>query len=91
MNSWLIDGTGLLGAALVVLAYCMLQLERLDPRGLAYNVINLVGAAGLVFSLCFNFNLASFIIEIFWIAASLLGLFKLWQRRNGEQQPGTEG
>lgn len=81
MQTWIIDATGMLGTVLVVLAYCLLQLERTDPRGLSYNVINLVGAVCLLFSLCFNFNLASFVIELFWIAASLVGLFKYLRRQ----------
>ena len=35
----------------------------------------------LLFSLLFIFNLASFVIELFWIGASLIGLWKLYQRR----------
>jgi hypothetical protein len=83
MDNWLIDAIGMLGTFLVVMAYCLLQLDRTDPRGLSYNLINLVGAALLLLSLCFNFNLASFVIEIFWIAASLVGLWKYLQRRSG--------
>ncbi|MCB1697391.1 MAG: hypothetical protein KDI10_07520 [Halioglobus sp.] len=80
MANWLVDGIGMLGTLLVVLAYCLLQLERIDPRALPYNMINLVGAACLLLSLCFNFNLASFVIEIFWITASLVGLWKYYRR-----------
>lgn len=81
MDNWIIDAIGLLGALLVVLAYYMLQLERTLPQSLSYNLINLLGAALLLFSLCFNFNLASFVIELFWIGASLIGLWKYWRRR----------
>lgn len=82
MNSnWMIDAIGMLGTVMVVLAYYLLQLERTDPKGLAYNVINLVGAAFLLLSLCFNFNLASFVIEVFWIGASMIGLYRYWRRR----------
>lgn len=76
MTVWLADAVGMLGTFLVVLAYCLLQLERTDPRGLTYNLTNLLGATFLLVSLCFNFNLASFVIEVFWIAASLVGLWK---------------
>lgn len=76
----MIDAVGLMGAFLVVLAYYLLQLERVHPRSLSYNIINLVGAVLLLLSLCFNFNLASFVIEIFWIGASLIGLWKYWRR-----------
>ncbi len=81
MENWIIDAIGLLGTFLVVLAYYMLQLERTHAQSLSYNLINLSGAALLLFSLCFHFNLASFVIEIFWIGASLIGLWKYWRRR----------
>lgn len=81
MDSWLIDTIGMLGTILVVLAYFLLQLERTDPKGLAYNMLNLAGAVLLLFSLYFHFNLASFVIEIFWIAASLIGLVKYLRRQ----------
>jgi hypothetical protein len=51
MATWTTDAIGLLGSLLVVLAYYLLQLERTDPRGLAYNLINLVGAGCLLLSL----------------------------------------
>lgn len=80
-STWMIDAIGLLGTVMVVLAYSLLQLERTDPKGLTYNVINLVGAILLLLSLCFNFNLASFVIEVFWIGASMIGLYRYWRRR----------
>jgi len=86
MQPWIVDTIGMLGTFLVVLAFFLLQLERADPRGLGYNLINLCGALFLLFSLCFNFNLASFVIELFWITASLIGMWKYWQRRNDASQ-----
>jgi hypothetical protein len=82
MENWMIDTVGMLGTLLVVAAYYLLQLERADPKGLSYNIINLVGAALLLFSLCFHFNLASFVIEVFWIIASFIGLWKYWRRQS---------
>ena len=72
------------GTGLVVIAYYLLQLEKVDARSLRYNLMNFVGAVCLLISLCFNFNLASFVIELFWIGASLIGLWKLYRGRNGK-------
>jgi len=72
----LFDIVGMTGTFLVVGAFFMLQLGKATPTGLVYNMMNLSGAILLLISLCYNFNLASFVIEIFWIAASLIGLFK---------------
>ena len=80
MAPWIVDSIGMFGTFLVVLAFFLLQLERTDPKGLTYNLVNLFGALFLLVSLCFNFNLASFVIEIFWITASLIGLWKYLRR-----------
>lgn len=75
------DIVGMAGTFLVVLAFFLIQLEKLDPKGLKYNLFNLVGAILLLISLCINFNLASFVIEIFWISASVVGIYKYYSRK----------
>ena len=73
------DIVGMAGTSLVVGAFFLLQLNKVNPKGLLYNVMNLIGALFLLFSLCINFNLASFVIELFWIAASLIGLWQYYK------------
>lgn len=80
MIDLLFDIIGMSGTILVVGAFIFLQLEKLDPKSLQYNLINLSGAILLLISLCYNFNLASFVIELFWIAASIIGLFKYYKK-----------
>lgn len=75
----LFDVIGMTGTALVVGAFFMLQLGKAQPTGIVYNLMNLSGAILLLISLCYNFNLASFVIELFWIAASLIGLYKYFK------------
>lgn len=77
----LFDVIGMSGTALVVGAFFLLQLEKASPESLTYNLMNLSGAILLLISLCYNFNLASFVIEIFWIAASLIGLYKYFKAK----------
>ena len=76
----LFDIIGMSGTILVVGAFIMLQLEKINPKSLAYNLINPAGAVLLLISLCYNFNLASFVIELFWIAASVIGLVKYYTK-----------
>lgn len=70
------DGIGLLGAALIVLAYFLLQSGRLDSLSLSFSIINALGAAGILFSLFFEFNLSAFAIESFWLVISLYGMYR---------------
>ncbi|QTH64500.1 hypothetical protein J1N51_03220 [Psychrosphaera ytuae] len=76
------DVIGMSGTFLVVGAFFLLQLDKVPPTGLTYNLMNLTGAILLLISLCYNFNLASFVIELFWIAASIIGLYKYYQNKN---------
>ena len=75
------DMIGIVGTALVVIAYMMQQLGKLASDSLSYLYMNLGGAILLLVSLLASFNLASFIIELFWIAASLVGLYKYHQKQ----------
>ncbi len=75
------DIIGMAGTFLVVLAFFLIQLEKIDPKGIQYNLYNLIGAILLLISLCINFNLASFVIEIFWISASIVGIYKYYGRK----------
>lgn len=73
---------GILGTVCVVGVYVLQQLDKIDSKGFAYNFWNLIGAILLLISLLVHFNLASFIIELFWIAASLVGLVKYLKKRS---------
>ena len=74
------DFIGLIGVGLILLTYGALTLERIDPKGWPYSAGNGIGAVLILISLIFSFNLASFVIEIAWLAISLFGLWKAWRR-----------
>ena len=69
------DFLGASGAALIVITYFLLQTNKLNPKTITYSLLNLIGASLILVSLSFNFNLSAVVIEIFWVAISLLGLF----------------
>ena len=75
------DVVGTLGVALIVYAYAGSQMRRMDSDGLQYSVLNLIGAVLITISLKYAFNMASFIIEIFWIIFSLLGIWRWFQAK----------
>ncbi|MBL4674472.1 MAG: hypothetical protein JKX81_19580 [Arenicella sp.] len=73
---------GMVGTLFVVGCYFLMQLNKLDPKGLRFNLMNLLGAIFLLLSLLVHFNLASFVIELFWIAASSIGIYNHWQKKS---------
>lgn len=73
----LFDIIGIAGVVLILAAYFLLQSGRLTSEDLAFPVTNLIGAVLILVSLTNTFNLASFIIELAWIAISLFGIAKI--------------
>ena len=70
------DYIGMAGTAMLILAFFLLQAETIKSDDYSYLYMNAVAAALILFSLCFHYNLASFVIEIFWIAISVFGIWK---------------
>jgi len=75
------DSVGFLGAAIIIIAYWRLQRNKLDPAGFLYSFLNLLSAALVITSLLGKWNVAAFVIEVFWLAISLFGLIKYFRAR----------
>ncbi|HEV8368252.1 MAG TPA: hypothetical protein VGQ39_09905 [Pyrinomonadaceae bacterium] len=75
MNYGPLDFVGNIGVALMMIAYLLLQLNKLS-NGLVYSVVNALGASLVVVSLLVNFNLSAFLMEVFWILISFVGIYR---------------
>ena len=67
---------GISGVILVLLAYCLLHMGKLNQRSITYSFLNFMGSGFVLVSLYFSWNLSSGIIEIAWLLISLFGLTK---------------
>ncbi|MCI0501872.1 MAG: hypothetical protein L0Y61_09055 [Epsilonproteobacteria bacterium] len=76
MNSSLGDITGILGVLIIVIAYIAMQIDKMDPKGFTFSFLNTIGAALILISLYFDWNLASFVMEAIWFILSLYGTIK---------------
>lgn len=76
------DLVGSAGVVLILAAYLLLQLKRLNSESLKFSLLNAAGAAMIITSLVHDFNLSAFIIEVFWLAISLLGIFRCLRARS---------
>ena len=76
------DLVGNIGVLLMVIAYLLLQLEKMSSSEISYLLLNALGAVLVMISLVFRFNLSAFLMEAFWLLISLYGLTKpLFARR----------
>lgn len=79
MNYGLVDLLGNAGVVLLIISYLMLQLDKLRSNGLAYSLLNLIGATLIIISLLVNFNLSAFVIEVFWVLISGVGIYRYFR------------
>jgi hypothetical protein len=80
MDFLLIAG-GTLGSGLIIVAYFLNQVGRLTAADIRYPVINLIGAVLILLSLIAEWNLPTLVIEGFWVAISLYGIWSYLARR----------
>lgn len=73
--SWF-DLVGNAGVLMMVIAYLLLQLEKLSSSATSYLLLNAAGAVMVIISLMFHFNLSAFLMEAFWLLISIYGLAK---------------
>jgi hypothetical protein len=76
MNYGPMDLLGNIGVAMLILTYLLLQLNKFSSDGLAYSLLNAIGAGLIVVSLLFNFNLSALLVEVFWVLISCLGIYR---------------
>ena len=89
MNFHLFDLAGFIGVLLIVVAYLLLQLDKLPSSSPRYSLMNAAGALLIIVSLIFAFNLSAFVMEVFWLLISLLGLWRsLISRKNSQRSSG---
>jgi hypothetical protein len=75
------DIVGTLGVAVIIITYVLLQIERVRSDQLIYSLLNAIGAALILISLYFDFNLPSVVVEAFWLVISLFGIGKWISKR----------
>jgi len=87
MSVDLFDLAGFVGVLLIVIAYLLLQLEKLPSSSLSFSLLNASGSLLIALSLFFKFNLSAFLIEVFWFLISLIGLARwiIARKKRGER------
>lgn len=75
------DWVGLLGTAMILGGFALLQAGRLSGTGLVYQLLNLFGAAGVLVSLLGTFNLSVFLLEAAWVAVSAYGIARSFRQK----------
>jgi multidrug transporter EmrE-like cation transporter len=74
-----LDLIGNVGVVVLMIAYLMLQLNKLSSNGLAYSLLNAIGASLIIVSLLVDFNLSALLMEVFWVLISFVGIYRYFR------------
>ena len=75
------DFIGNVGVFLLLAAYLLLQLNKISSAQILYSLLNAIGAALILVSLIFEFNLSAFAIEFFWLLISMVGIVNYFRAK----------
>ena len=81
MNYHWYDRLGMIGVMTILWCYFSLQLGKIKSEELIFSLLNGVGAIFILISLLYEFNLSAFLVELFWLLISLMGIFTGIKRR----------
>lgn len=74
----LVEIAGWSGAILILAAYVLLTLGRIQAQSVAYQAMNVAGAAGFIVNGWANGALPSAALNVIWMG---IGVFALWRMR----------
>mgnify|MGYP003579915179 CR=1 FL=1 len=76
-----IEVIGWAAAVIILAAYVLLSLGKLDGRGYLYQWMNVIGAGGFIVNSGYNGALPSAVLNIIWAAMGLFTLWSVWRAR----------
>jgi hypothetical protein len=65
---------GWIGAVLVLVAYVLLSMRRIDGHSTTYHVMNLIGATGIAANSGWNGAIPSAVLNVIWIMIAIYAL-----------------
>ena len=76
-----VEIVGWIAAVLILTAYAMLSAGKLTGKSVAYQVMNIVGAAGFVVNTAYNGAIPSAVLNVIWVGIGIYALVKIRANR----------
>jgi hypothetical protein len=86
MIDFAVEAAGWAGAALILLAYLLLSAGKFSGQSLAYQAMNVVGAAGFVINGWWHGALPSATLNVLWLMIGLFASIRILNRRKAAPQ-----
>lgn len=66
---------------MILIAYVLLSLEKIEARSVTYQMLNVLGAAGFIINSGMNGALPSAALNVIWMG---IGVYALWHMRKSD-------
>ena len=83
----IIEAIGWAAAAIILAAYILLSLGRLEGRSYLYQWMNVIGAGGFIINSGYNGALPSAVLNVIWAAMGIFTLWSVWRARQAVRRP----
>ncbi|WP_447750277.1 CBU_0592 family membrane protein [Sphingopyxis fribergensis] len=83
----LIEVIGWVAAVVILAAYILLSLGKLDGRSYLYQWMNVIGAGGFVLNSGYNGALPSAVLNVIWAGMGIFTLWAVWRGRKAARAP----
>src|SRR3546814_2514766 len=80
----IVEVIGWTAAAIILAAYILLSLGKLDGRSYLYQWMNVIGAGGFIVNSGYNGAIPSAVLNIVWAGMGLFTLWSVWRARSEE-------
>lgn len=83
----IVEVIGWTAAAIILAAYILLSLGKLEGRSYLYQWMNVIGAGGFIVNSGYNGAIPSAVLNIVWAAMGLFTLWTVWRTRRTARAP----
>lgn len=80
MSHWLVSALGFCGAFLVLSGYFQVSRGKWQARGMAFQLVNLVGASLLLVYSLLLFAYANVLLNVVWLAVAVAAIGNITRR-----------
>lgn len=80
----IVEIIGWAAAVLILASYVLLSLGRIEAQSVAYQGMNIAGAAGFIINSGYNGAIPSAVLNIVWMGIGLFALTRIRRRRTAD-------
>lgn len=76
-----IDIIGWSGSAMIVIAYILISMHRVDAGTIIYQIMNIAGSALLIIHTVYYHTVPAAALNVVWLCVGIIAIIRIWKRK----------